>query len=144
MVFLLAIKVVSESVASQNQTLLSEFSSSYEPCRDYLFWKTGFYHIQPGLKDFVEDFLETEEELAVCQIVGHSYDLDAENLWGTMDEILQSISRQEDIWSCTNLELVRYLKAMDAVDINGNVIYNHSGMDLWFEIDGETVCVPPQ
>ena len=123
---------------------MSEFSGSYEPCRNYWFWKTGFYHIEPGLEAFADSFFETEQELAVCQIVGHSYDLDAENLWGTVEEILRRVSRAEDVWSCTNLELVRYLKAMDLVDIHDAQIRNHSGMELWFEIDGKPVCIPPQ
>ena len=123
---------------------MSEFSRSYAPCRDYWFWKTGFYHIQPGLESYVAGFLETQEELAVCQIVGHSYDLDAEHLWGTIEKILQRISQQEDIWACTNLELVRYLKAMEQITVERPMIHNGSAMELWFEIDGRPVCIPPQ
>ena len=123
---------------------MSEFSRSYTPCRDYWFWKTGFYHIEPGLEAFAEGFFETEEELALCQIVGHSYDLDAEGLWGVMGSILRRVSAAEDVWSCTNLELVRYLKAMDLAEISDNGICNPGNMELWFEIDGATVCVPPQ
>lgn len=123
---------------------MSEFSHSYVPCRDYWFWQTGFYHIQPGLDAFVDGFLETEQELAVCQIVGHSYDLDAEKLWKTMEQILCRVSRDETVWSCTNLELVRYLKAMDRAEVTEDSIRNGSDMELWFEIGGMTVCVPPQ
>lgn len=122
---------------------MSEFSHSYAPCRDYWFWKTGFYHIESGLEAFVDDFFATNEELAVCQIVGHSYDLDAENLWNPVEGILHRVSRAEDVWSCTNLELVRYLKAMDMAEITGNGILNRSDAELWFEIDGEIVCAPP-
>ena len=123
---------------------MSEFSHSYAPCRDYWYWQTGFYHIQPGLEAFVDGFFETDTELAVCQIVGHSYDLDAENLWGTMEHILYRVSRAENVWSCTNLELVRYLKAMDMAETDGHSVRNPSNMELWFEIDGEIVCVPPE
>ena len=88
----------------------SEFSLSFTPCRDWYHWQTGIYHIDPNLPNFVADFLNTREELAVCQIVGHSYDLDAENLWGTMELIFAALSKGDDIWFCTNLELVEYLK----------------------------------
>lgn len=117
---------------------MSEFSSSYEPCRDWYYWKTGFYHIQAGLSDFAAGFLNTEEELALCQIVGHSYDLDAEQLWGTMELICAAVSAREDVWYCTNLELVRYLKAMDCFDGT-----NRSDRDLWFERDGAAVVLHP-
>lgn len=122
---------------------MSEFSHAYRPCRDWYFWKTGFYHIEPGLTEFVEGFLNTQEEMAVCQIVGHSYDLDAENLWGTMERILVRISDDERIWSCTNLELVRYLKAMDQVVITEDMLHNPTETDLWFRICAEIVKIGP-
>ena len=117
---------------------MSETSISYVPCSDWYHWKTGVYHIMPELIPYVQGFLETKQELAVCQIVGHSYDLDAENLWETMEEICAAIAAQEDVWSCTNLELVRYLKAMAQFDG-----INRSSIDLWFERDGEVIAVHP-
>ena len=116
----------------------SEFSLSYKPCADWYHWKTGVYHIMPELVPFVTGFLITKRELAVCQIVGHSYDLDTENLWETMESICAWVSGQEDIWFCTNLELVRYLKAMEQFDGE-----NKSDQILWFEIDGEIRSVAP-
>jgi len=115
---------------------MSEFSESYVPCRDWYYWKAGVYHIQPQLTDFVAGFLNTDQELAVCQIVGHSYDLDAENLWGTLELICAAVAAQEDVWSCTNLELVRYLKAMERCTLSDGHIHNHSDQPLWFEIGG--------
>lgn len=91
----------------------SEFTNTFKPCTDFYHWKTGIYHIDENLTDFVADFLNTEEELAVCQIVGHSYDLDAENLWGTMELICAAVSKCDDIWFCTNAELVEFLKQSD-------------------------------
>lgn len=88
----------------------SEFTRSFTPCADFYHWETGIYHIDPDLTNFVAEFLNTQEELAVCQIVGHSYDLDAENLWGTMELICAAVSQRDDIWFCTNGELVDYLR----------------------------------
>ena len=117
---------------------MSEFSGSYSPCTEWYYWKTGVYHIQPELTDFAAGFLNTDEELAVCQIVGHSYDLDAENLWGTMELICAAVAAREDVWACTNLELVRYLKAMETFDGT-----NHSDRTLWFGDDGQVLCLAP-
>jgi len=117
---------------------MSEFSGNYNPCTDWYYWKTGFYHIQPGLADYAAGFLNTQQELAVCQIVGHSYDLDAENLWGTMELICAAVASREDVWSCTNLELVRYLKAMEQFDG-----VNRSDQTLWFEVDGRIISILP-
>ena len=87
----------------------SQLTGNFTPCTDAYYWKTGIYHIHPDLTNFVAKFLQTNEELAVCQIVGHSYDLDAENLWGTMELICAAVSERDDIWFCTNAELVDFL-----------------------------------
>jgi hypothetical protein len=117
---------------------MSEFTRSFAPCTDWYYWKTGFYHIEPGLTDFAADFLNADQELAVCQIVGHSYDLDAEHLWGTLELICAAVAAREDVWACTNLELVRYLKAMAQFDGT-----NKSAQTLWFESDGRVICLAP-
>jgi hypothetical protein len=119
----------------------SEFSHSYTPCRDYYYWQTGFYHIEPGLADYVAGFLNTHEELALCQLVGHSYDLDAEDLWGILELICAAVAPMEDVWKCTNLELVRYLKAVDACVATG---HNCSGLILWYQEDGRVLQIPSE
>jgi len=93
---------------------MSECTGSFSPCTHAYHWKTGIYHIDPDLPHFVAEFLNTQEELAVCQIVGHSYDLDAENLWGTMELICAAVSQRDDIWFCTNAELVDCLRGHGA------------------------------
>ena len=97
---------------------MSEFTGNFTPCTDAYHWKTGIYHITPELTDFVAAFLNTREELAVCQIVGHSYDLDAENLWGTMELICAAVSKCDDVWLCTNAELVEFLSSRNELPTN--------------------------
>lgn len=122
---------------------ISDVSLSCAPSRDWYCWKAGVYHIMPELKPFVQSFLESDRELAVCQIVGHSYDLDTENLWDTMEEICEAVSHRDEIWKCTNLELVRYLKAMEQAEISDFSIKNHSNLDLWFDVDGKITVIHP-
>lgn len=116
---------------------------SYAPPEEYYHWAAGSYHIMPGFRDFVEAFFHTDEELALCQIVGHTYDLDAENMWDYMESILQRVAEDESVLSMTNLELVRYLKAMRSAEITENTIHNPSNLPLWFEKDGKVICVEP-
>ena len=115
----------------------------YAPPEEYYYWSAGTYHIKPGFRDFVEGFFHTEEELALCQIVGHTYDLDAENMWDYLESVLQRVAADERILSMTNLELVRYLKAMRSAVITEDRIINPSSLPLWFEKDGKVICVEP-
>ena len=116
---------------------------NYTPPEEYHAWESGSYHIMPGFRDFVEGFFHTEEELALCQIVGHTYDLDGENMWEYMESVLKRVAQDESILSMTNLELVRYLKAMRSAIITEKEIQNPSTLPLWFERDVKTICVLP-
>lgn len=122
---------------------MSEVSLSYKPCADWYHWKTGVYHIMPELLPFVEGFLHTDEELAVCQIVGHSYDLDALDMWDTMESVCARIAARHDVWSTTNLELVRYLKAMERCAVEEDLLRNDSSRELWFRVDDEIIALAP-
>lgn len=113
----------------------------YAPPEDDYCWSAGTYHVMPGFRDFVEGFFHTDEELALCQIVGHTYDLDVENMWDYMESVLKRVAEDPRIASMTNLELVRYLKAMRSAVITGDEIKNPSHLPLWFEKDGEVICV---
>ena len=81
-----------------------------------------------------EQFLKTDEELALFQIVGHSYDLDVENKWDAMEAIFRTISQQKDILPMTTIEMVRYLQAMDRAQITNEYIQNNSDIALWFAV----------
>jgi len=81
--------------------------------------------------------------LALLQIVGHSYDLDAEDMWERMEAVLQTICRQEDVLPMTHIEMVEYLQAMEQAEITEVCIQNHSDRSLWYEIDGMVCEVKP-
>ena len=93
------------------------------------------------LMDFVEECLRTDQELAVCQIAGHSYDLDVMDAWDTMENICHRVSQSGDVWAATHLEIVRYLRAMESVEIRDGQIINHSDCALWFRVDGRVIVV---
>lgn len=121
----------------------SEPSHSYSPWQDHYRWKTGIFHLALGFSAFVEGFFQTTEELALCQIVGHSYDLDAARMWEKMEDIFRRISENEDILPMTHLEIVRYLRAMSMARITPELVRNQSEDDLWFRIDGKLVSLRP-
>ena len=121
----------------------SEMSGAYTLPEDCYSWPAGIFHLSPELEAYVEDFLDTDEELALCQIVGHSYDLDAERIWDKMEALFAKVSDNKDVWFATHIELVRYMKAMRKATITDEYIQNHSDMDLWFAVDGEIKILKP-
>ncbi len=90
---------------------ISQVSHSYTPPRDPFYWTAGIFHLEEHLEAFVQGFLETDACPAVCQIVGHTYDLDAENLWGPMEDLFRRVSEAQDVVFLTHIEVVRCLQA---------------------------------
>lgn len=118
---------------------ISEESLSFKPQTDYHRWKATIFHLDDSLEKIVQEFLSTDEELALLQIVGHSYDLDTENMWDKIENIFREISLQNDILPMTTIEIIDYLKAMKEVEITESHIVNNSEHSLWFSVNG-TVC----
>jgi hypothetical protein len=122
---------------------ISEESNDYSIPGDFYRWRGSKFHWDGDLEDFVGGFLETDRELALCQLVGHSYDLDVLNLWNLMERICHDVSKNPSVWPATHLEIVRYLRAMNQARMTDGNIRNESKTDLWFEIEGKTVCIRP-
>ena len=91
----------------------------------------------------MDGFLKTSNELALCQIVGHSYDLDVAGLWEKMEAIFQKISEDEEILPMTHIEIVRYIRAMEQAVITEHSIHNPSDQTLWFRVNGTVHRVEP-
>ncbi|MBQ2924111.1 MAG: polysaccharide deacetylase family protein, partial [Anaerotignum sp.] len=122
---------------------ISEMSHSFHPQTDYYRWKATVFHCEECLEALTHQFVETEEELALFQIAGHSYDLDTENMWDRLENIFRIISGQEDVLPMTTIEIIEYLKAMEQAEITEVYIRNHSDRSLWYEIDGMVCEVNP-
>ena len=122
---------------------ISEESNDYSIPEDFYRWRGSKFHWDDDLEDFVAGFLASDQELALCQLVGHSYDLDVMNLWDRMERICRGVANHPDVWPATHLELVRYLKNMSRARFNWVGIHNESDVDLWFEVDGGAVMLRP-
>ena len=123
---------------------ISEMSDSFRPQSDYYRWKATVFHCEECLEELTRQFVETEEELALYQIVGHSYDLDTENMWERIENIFRIISEQDDVLPMTMIEIVEYLKAMERAEITEEHVWNHSEIPLWFEINDKECQVNPK
>ena len=122
---------------------ISEETNGYILPNDPYWWRGGKFHWDEDLEGYVEEFLETDEELALCQIVGHSYDLDVLDMWDRMESVLHRVAGDEDVVPMTNLELARYADGMKLAEITDEKVQNESETPLWFRVDGRIVCVQP-
>lgn len=127
---------------------ISEESLSFVPHKNseinYHRWKSTIFHLDDSLEKLTEDFIQTNEELALFQIAGHSYDLDTENMWDKIENIFKKISSQDNILPMTTIEIIDYLKAIEQAEITERHIINNSEQTLWFGIDGIVHEVNPK
>lgn len=122
---------------------ISEESHSFIPQTDYYKWKATVFHTDSEPEKLTQQFLETNENLAVFQIAGHSYDLDIENLWDRVENVFVQISSQKNIVPLTTIEIVEYLQAMEKAEITEKYIKNNSNISLWFSVCGKAYEIMP-
>lgn len=122
---------------------ISEESRSFTPQTDYFKWKATVFHTDSNLKELTQQFIKSDKELAFFQIVGHSYDLDIENMWDKIERIFKEIAQQKDILPMTTIEIIEYLKAMNQAEITDGYIKNNSSISLCFLIGRTTLEVKP-
>ena len=91
---------------------ISQESRSFAPQTDYFNWKATVFHTDPELEQLTRQFIESDEELAIFQIVGHSYDLDVEELWDRIDNVFRMIAAHDDILPMTTIEIVEHLSSL--------------------------------
>lgn len=120
---------------------ISEESNDYSIPENFYWWRGSKIHWSEDLEGFVDGFLSTDQELALCQLVGHSYDLDVYDMWDRMESILKAVSQSPDVWAATHSELVRYLRQMDKAIITPYGIQNKSDIVLWFRVNGNTIAL---
>ena len=70
------------------------------------------FHTDPELEQLTRQFIDCDEELAIFQIVGHSYDLDVENMWERIENVFRMIAAHDDILPMTTIEIVELLRSL--------------------------------
>ncbi len=122
---------------------ISEVSNDYSVPEDLFRWRGSKFHWDEDLEAFVDGFLSTDQELALCQIVGHSYDLDVMDAWERMEGLFAGICEDPKVLPMTNLELAQYTRAMRRAHITEVTVQNPTDQTLWFRHKGKTFPVRP-
>ena len=122
---------------------ISEESHSFTPQADYFKWKATVLHTDSNLKELTQQFIISDNELALFQIVGHSYDLDIENMWDRIESIFIEITSQKAVLPMTTIETIEYLKAMNQTEITDSYIKNNSNISVWFSVNRNAFELKP-
>ena len=120
-------------------------TNKFELPQDFLEWHPTCHHDAPELMKLAEEFCKEDGKPGqVFYLWGHSYEFDRHNNWTVIEEFCSYMSRyKKDIWMATNIEIVGYVKAFKELrrSTDGKILFNPTGMDLWFETDGQVYCI---
>lgn len=125
-------------------------NDSFQLPTDFYEWMPTADHENPNLINYLDKFLNAEmpEYIAsrtplLFYLWGHSYEFNANNNWDLLEDFCQKAGAHDDIWYATNIEIFDYINAYRKLQFNvdNTVVYNPTTTDIWFEIDGKTVCV---
>lgn len=105
-------------------------------------WATSCHHT--NLAPLIDPFLKEISRISLLSVWGHSYEFDTRGDWETFEAMLEQLGGNDDIWYAANIEIFDYLAAYAALRFtaDGAIVENPSAQDVFFEADGETVCVP--
>lgn len=120
------------------------------PC-DWYNWKPTVHNTDPKVMQYAKEFMKlNKNELYLSRqgpklfyMWGHSSEFDRFNNWELLDRLGELFSKSDDIWYATNIEIYEYVTAYDSLvfSLSGDLVYNPTAIDVWFELDGKIFCV---
>jgi len=110
---------------------------SFAVPENFLLWDPTCHHADPRLMELARRFVE-EPSMgpALFYVWGHAYEFDGADNWNVIEELCRYIAEnREQIWICTNGEILSYVKAFRALEYSadGRMIHNPSALDVWFQ-----------
>lgn len=120
-------------------------TNGFELPADFLEWNPTCHHESPELMELLEGFCKANTwNPQVFYLWGHSYEFAQKDNWQLIEDFMKYVSAYKDrIWFATNIEIVDYVKAFRELkrSTDGRILYNPTGMTLWFEMNREIHCV---
>ena len=99
-------------------------------------------HREPELMDVLEQFLKTDQELALFYLWGHSFEFELADNWKIMENFLDRASGHDEVFYGTNGQIITYLKAMENLVSGEDFFLNPTDTDLWVRVEGRPLCIP--
>ncbi len=134
------------------RTTLGDDDHKFELPQDWYAWMPSAHHINPRVLSLIDEFLnldlspETYHAMRhprLFYLWGHAYEFKRDNNWHLLDEICEKLAGRDDIWYATNMEIYEYVNAYNSLwySADETIMYNPTLTDVWFDIDGKTMCI---
>lgn len=103
----------------------------------------------PKLPKLAKQFVEGtphKSQLWMLYVWGHSFEHMRENDWNLIEDLLKTVSGKEDVWYCTNIELVDYVNAAKQLryNVDCTMVENPTSTDIWLKtLEGDKYILKP-
>ena len=126
-------------------------NDSFELPTDFYAWMPTAHHNNEHIFEYIEKFNSLKEDGVysasktpkLFYLWGHAYEFDRNDNWDRMEKICEGLSRRDDVWYATNIEIHDYVKAYESLiwSADARMVYNPTLIDIWFWSDGRIYCV---
>ncbi|HHW45766.1 MAG TPA: polysaccharide deacetylase family protein [Clostridiales bacterium] len=119
-------------------------TESFSLPKDFLVWDSTCHHNNHKLIELADSFLNTNQDLALFYLWGHSYEFDLDNNWDVIEIFCKKVANHDDIWFATNIEIYDYINALNklVMDEQSRTITNYSDVPLWIELGQKVYEIP--
>lgn len=110
---------------------------------DFLRWEPTCHH-NNDLMGRAEAF-RASRPFSLFYVWGHSFEFTRDGNFDLMERFCEQMSAMDDVWFATNIEIYDYITALRSVSltVDRKTACNPSGLELWLEVNGEPVLLPP-
>lgn len=103
----------------------------------------------PKLPALAKKFAEQQphkSQLWMLYVWGHSFEHVRENDWNLLEDVLKTVADREDVWYCTNIEMVDYINAAKKLryNVDCTMVQNPTATPIWVRtVEGEKYIIQP-
>lgn len=120
-------------------------TKNFELPRDFLEWHPTCHHEDAELMELLEKFCNRNTQSPeLFYLWGHSYEFSRKDNWQQIEDFMEYASAYKDkIWFAANIEIADYVESFKKLmrSTDGRIIYNPTGITLWFEMNREIHCI---
>lgn len=137
------VQILKNCGIAYSRTVIS--TENFDIPTDWLRLNATCHHNNPNLMNLANKFIcETPNRFPwLFYVWGHSYEFDTFDNWNVIENFCTEISRKDDVWYATNIEIYDYTEAYRSliIGVEENMFCNPSLIDIWFVKNGDLYCV---
>jgi peptidoglycan/xylan/chitin deacetylase (PgdA/CDA1 family) len=112
---------------------------NFEIPKNFLMWDPTCHHDDKKLFELADEFLDNKpifsfsSPVKLFYVWGHSYEFDQNDNWNRIETFLQKVTKKDDVWYATNIEVQRYADAYHQLvfSVDSQTVWNPTAASVW-------------